>query len=115
MVPENSPAGVYRDIVPRLHSYHGIDFQVGVYHDEVAHFSRTQIVHADDAWRVPQSPEYRSCFSGVGRPVHQIMQRSPSKAPPHLCHKKPHDECRDRIENRISGEVTNDADSDYQR
>lgn len=57
MALQGSPAGVYCDIVARLHGDCCIDFQMGIYDDEVAHLSRAQIVYADDAWRVPQSLE----------------------------------------------------------
>ena len=93
----------------------GVNLQVSVDDDQVAHFSRVQVVNVADAGSLEQRLANRRDFDRIRRSIHQVVQGPPSERPAHFGNEKADDERRDRIENRVTGQIAEYADPDNQR
>lgn len=83
--------------------------------DQIAGLARAQVVQVEHAGRGEQRRADRLHVLGVGRAVHQIVQRVPAERRAHF-HDHPADDQRgDRIEQRIAEQVAHDPASDHQR
>ena len=104
-----------RDAVAGLDCERGVDFDVRVDDDQVAHLAGAQVVHAVDARRLEQcAPDCLDLLLG-GRAVDEVVQRIPAEAPAHPRDHEADDQSCDRIEDRVTRQVADDADADDQR
>ena len=103
------------DVVTRLDAEGGLDLQMHIGRDQVAHAAGAQLMHPDDAGRGGQRGVNGLDLVGLDRAVHQIVDRIPAEGPAHAGHQEADDQRRDRIEQGIAGQVARDAQSHHQR
>ena len=70
---------------------------------------------APDARGFEQGVANRLDFLLVNGAVHQVVQGIPAEAPAHFGDHEPHDQRGDRVQDRVAGQVADDADTDDQR
>ena len=91
-------AGRRGNVVPGFDRHRGIDFEMRIDHDLVAHLAGADVVQGMNAGRLDQCGPDGLDFLVVDRAVHKIVHRIPRKAPPHLGAHEADDERGDRVE-----------------
>lgn len=112
---QHTVARRHRNVVTGLHADLGIDFDVRVNHDHVTHLARPNVVHATDAVRLLQRAPNGLNLLLVDGTVHQVVQGVPAKSPVHPGHHEANNQGGNRVKNRVTGQVADDADSHHQR
>ncbi len=108
-------AGFDGDVMPGFDAECGVDFQVHIHQEHVAHLAGSQVMNAGDARCLEQGLADRFDLVVVGSAIHQVMQGVPGELPAHLAHHESDNRCCDRVQDRIASEVADDPDADDQR
>ena len=102
-----------RDVIAGLDADRGINLEVRIDDDHVAHLAGSHIVNVADARCLDQRSTYRLDLGLIGRAVHQIVQRIPAKRPAHPGDHEADDQRSDRVQDGVARQVADNADAHH--
>ena len=103
------------DVVAGLDIDRGIQLDVRVNDDHVAHLARANVVDATHAGCFDKGAADGLDLLLVHGSVHEVVQRIPTELPAHFGDHESHDQCGDWIQDRVARQVSADPDAHDQR